>query len=229
MPRWFQCLFSRNLLLDSLKGTFVDFNLKNTIVTFLICSSLIKTYSVPNPVAVGETRHWSRIRNLSKVKPSSHRRHWWNFGAVPKVKSETSSSTQGFSKMGWQWLSQSYHWLASFLFKYARFLQLCSPEGALPEKWVRVFAALKPPFHALLAVLKTPIAAFLSRLNLVQKETMWSLILYVVCTYVVCNMWYVLQMHWCIPMGLGHNDPWHNDPGGHSNVKGGIRLVQKFT
>ena len=144
MPRWFQCLFSRNLLLDSLKGTFVDFNIKNTIVRFLICSSLIKSYSVHNPVAVGETRHWSRIQNLSK--PSSHRRHWWNFGAVPKVKSETSSSTQGFSKMGWQWLSQSYHWLASFLFKYARFLQLCSPEGALPEKWVRVFAALKTPF-----------------------------------------------------------------------------------
>ena len=64
---------------------------------------------------------------------------------------------------------------------------------------------------------------FLSRLNVVQKETMWSLILYVVCSmcmYVVCMYMYVyvcgnfckidhcIRIHSCIPMGLGHNDPW---------------------
>ena len=50
-------------------------------------------------------------------------------------------------------------------------------------------------------------------------ETMWSLILYVVCSmYVVCMCMYVcgnfckidncIHIHWRIPMGLGHNDPW---------------------
>ena len=46
---------------------------------------------------------------------------------------------------------------------------------------------------------------------------MWSLILYVVCSmYVVCVCMYVvickidhcIHIHWCIVMGLGHNDPW---------------------
>ena len=61
---------------------------------------------------------------------------------------------------------------------------------------------------------KRRVDSFLSRLNVVQKETMWSLILYVVC---VCMCMYVvifakidhcIHIHWCIPMGLGHNDPW---------------------
>ena len=40
--------------------------------------------------------------------------------------------------------------------------------------------------------LKLPFNLFLSRLNLVQKETMWSLILYVVCSmYVVFSMYVV--------------------------------------
>ena len=59
-------------------------------------------------------------------------------------------------------------------------------------------------------------ALFLSRLNVVQKETMWSLILYVVCVcsmcmYVCgnfCKIDHCIRIHWCIPMGLGHNDPW---------------------
>ena len=38
-------------------------------------------------------------------------------------------------------------------------------------------------------------------------------ILYVVCSmsmYVVifCKIDHCIQIHWCIPMGLGHNDPW---------------------
>ena len=46
---------------------------------------------------------------------------------------------------------------------------------------------------------------------------MWSLILYVVSRsmYVVCSMYVVfckiahcIHIHWCIVMGLGHNDPW---------------------
>ena len=66
----------------------------------------------------------------------------------------------------------------------------------------------------------SPIYPFLSRLNSVQKETMWSLILYVVrvcsmnvvCMYVVCGIFckidHCIHILWCIPMGLGHNDPW---------------------
>ena len=53
---------------------------------------------------------------------------------------------------------------------------------------------------------------FLSGLNVVQKETMWSLILYVVCSMymyvVICKIDHCIHIHWCIPMGLGHNDPW---------------------
>ena len=56
--------------------------------------------------------------------------------------------------------------------------------------------------------------SLLSRLNVVQKETMWSLILYVVCVCSMC-MYVVIfaklitiRIHSCIPMGLGHNDPW---------------------
>ena len=59
---------------------------------------------------------------------------------------------------------------------------------------------------------------FLSRL----RETMWSLILYVVCSMyvvcmcivyvcmyvVICKIHHCIHIHWCIPMGLGHNDPW---------------------
>ena len=40
---------------------------------------------------------------------------------------------------------------------------------------------------------------------------MWSVILYIVCMYVVCDIlknWSYIHIHWCIPMGLGHNDPW---------------------
>ena len=38
---------------------------------------------------------------------------------------------------------------------------------------------------------------------------MWSLILYVVCMYVVfCKIDHCIHIHWCIVMGLGHNDPW---------------------
>ena len=46
---------------------------------------------------------------------------------------------------------------------------------------------------------------------------MWSLILYVVCSMYVCSMcmyvviWKIdhcIHIHWCIVMGLGHNDPW---------------------
>ena len=45
---------------------------------------------------------------------------------------------------------------------------------------------------------------------------MWSLILYVVCSMYVCVCMYVvfckidhcIHVHWCIVMGLGHNDPW---------------------
>ena len=54
----------------------------------------------------------------------------------------------------------------------------------------------------------------LSRLNVVQKETMWSLILYVVCSLcmcmyvVICKIDHCIHIHWCIPMGLVLNDPW---------------------
>ena len=54
----------------------------------------------------------------------------------------------------------------------------------------------------------------LSQLDFVQKETMWSLILYVICMYVVlvcgmfCKIDHCIHIHWCIPMELGHNDPW---------------------
>ena len=34
----------------------------------------------------------------------------------------------------------------------------------------------------------------MSRLNCVQKETMWSLVLYVVRMYVVCRMWYFAKL-----------------------------------
>ena len=49
---------------------------------------------------------------------------------------------------------------------------------------------------------------------------MWSLILYVVCVcvyvyvcsmcmYVIfCKIDHCIHIHWCIVMGLGHNDPW---------------------
>ena len=39
-------------------------------------------------------------------------------------------------------------------------------------------------------------ALFLSRLNVVQKETMWSLILYVVCTQYVRSMYVVCVCMW---------------------------------
>ena len=52
----------------------------------------------------------------------------------------------------------------------------------------------------------------------VFRKRLRSLILYVVCTvcmYVVCSMYVVIckidqciHIHWCIPMGLGYNDPW---------------------
>ena len=46
---------------------------------------------------------------------------------------------------------------------------------------------------------------------------MWSLILYVVCSLyvcsicmyvVICKIDHCMHIHWCIVMGLGHNDPW---------------------
>ena len=59
------------------------------------------------------------------------------------------------------------------------------------------------------------IRSFLSCLNCVQKEPMWSLILYVIiyviCMYVVCGIWKIdhcMYIDWYTPMGLGNNDPW---------------------
>ena len=82
---------------------------------------------------------------------------------------------------------------------------------------------------------------FLSRLNWVQKETMWSLILYVVCSMyvVICKIDHCIHIHWCIPMGLGymrlgHNDPWvesHMWPQqmwGQRSSRGQWPLVQVF-
>ena len=72
---------------------------------------------------------------------------------------------------------------------------------------------------------------------------MWSLILYVVCSmYVVCMCMYVvfckidhcIHIHWCIVMGLGHNDPWvesHMWPQqtwGQRSSRGQWPLVQVF-
>ena len=72
---------------------------------------------------------------------------------------------------------------------------------------------------------------------------MWSLILYVVCSmYVVCVCMYVvickidhcIHIHWCIVMGLGHNDPWveaHMWPQqtwGQRSSRGQWPLVQVF-
>ena len=76
----------------------------------------------------------------------------------------------------------------------------------------------------------------LSHLNWVQKETMWSLILYVVCSmYVVfCKIDHCIHIHWCIVMGLGHNDPWvesHMWPQqtwGQRSSRGQWPLVQGF-
>ena len=50
-----------------------------------------------------------------------------------------------------------------------------------------------------------------------KKETVWSLILYIVfmytvCMYVACDKLckidHSIHTHWCIPMGLEHNDLW---------------------
>ena len=81
----------------------------------------------------------------------------------------------------------------------------------------------------------------LSRLNWVQLETMWSLILYVVCSmYSMCMyvvIWKIdhcIHIHWCIVMGLGHNDPWvesHMWPQqtwGQRSCRGQWPLVQVF-
>ena len=73
---------------------------------------------------------------------------------------------------------------------------------------------------------------------------MWSLILYVVCIRVcmcvyVCGIlqnWslYRIHIHWCIVMGLGHNDPWvesHMWPQqtwGQRSSRGQWPLVQVF-
>ena len=72
---------------------------------------------------------------------------------------------------------------------------------------------------------------------------MWSLILYVVCSMYVCSMcMYVvickidhcIHIHWCIVMGLGHNDPWvesHMWPQqtwGQRSCRGQWPLVQVF-
>ena len=72
---------------------------------------------------------------------------------------------------------------------------------------------------------------------------MWSLILYVVCSmYVVCVCMYVvfckidhyIHIHWCIVIGLGHNDPWvesHMWPQqtwGQRSSRGQWPLVQVF-
>ena len=63
----------------------------------------------------------------------------------------------------------------------------------------------------------------------------------VVCTYVVCSMYVVfckidhcIHIHWCIVMGLGHNDPWiesHMWPQqtwGQRSSRGQWPLVQVF-
>ena len=68
---------------------------------------------------------------------------------------------------------------------------------------------------------------------------MWSLILYVVCMcmcmYVVfCKIDHCIHIHWCIVMGLGHNDPWvesHMWPQqtwGQRSSRGHWPLVQIF-
>ena len=65
---------------------------------------------------------------------------------------------------------------------------------------------------------------------------MWSLILYVVCCmYVVfCKIDHCIHIHWCIVMGLGHNDPWvesHMWPQqtwGQRSSRGQWPLVQVF-
>ena len=53
--------------------------------------------------------------------------------------------------------------------------------------------------------------------HLLSCLRLWSLILYVVCTYyvrsmcmyvVICKIDHCIHIHWCIPMGLGHDDPW---------------------
>ena len=68
---------------------------------------------------------------------------------------------------------------------------------------------------------------------------MWSLILYVVCMYVCmyvvfCKIDHCIHIHWCIVMGLGHNDPWvesHMWPQqtwGQRSSRGQWPLVQVF-
>ena len=66
---------------------------------------------------------------------------------------------------------------------------------------------------------------------------MWSFILYVVCIcmYVVfCKIDHCIHIHWCIVMGLGHNDPWvelHMWPQqtwGQRSSRGQWPLVQVF-
>ena len=66
---------------------------------------------------------------------------------------------------------------------------------------------------------------------------MWSLILYVVCMYVYvvfCKIDHCIHIHWCIVMGLGHNDPWvesHMWPQqtwGQRSSRGQWPLVQVF-
>ena len=85
--------------------------------------------------------------------------------------------------------------------------------------WLK-YSYLLPKYHMKISREKIngrfPFTSFLSRLNVVQKETMWSLILYVVCVcsmcmYVCgnfCKIDHCIRIHWCIPMGLGQNDPW---------------------
>ena len=29
-----------------------------------------------------------------------------------------------------------------------------------------------------------------------------------VCPYSICKIDHCIHIHWCIPIGLGHNDPW---------------------
>ena len=68
---------------------------------------------------------------------------------------------------------------------------------------------------------------------------MWSLILYVVCVcmcmYVVfCKIDHCIHIHWCIVMGLGHNDPWvetymwPQQTWGQKSSRGQWPLVQVF-
>ena len=75
---------------------------------------------------------------------------------------------------------------------------------------------------------------------------MWSLILYVVCPlnvvyirsmcmYVVfCKIDHCIHIHWCIVMGLGHNDPWvesqmwDRQTWGQRSSRGQWSLVQVF-